>query len=233
MGVIGTNLYCASELLKAYLVATGSIRSRGGYVERPDEIQSILDVLAPLSLHLRGMTHYALGVDGEEMSKFLRRRHREGWPSARDGIISVASRLEKGGSGAALSKGDLSILDGVADALDRHCASLHMEMRGSHRSAPGALCAGGPPGPRRRRARFPGRARGDAPKGPTRRPGAPSRPPLATGHPCASTARAGEAACMQAAIAIASARTPRAAALKRPTAGYEGSARRQPFNTGV
>ena len=149
MGVIGTNLYCASELLKAYLVATGSIRSRGGYVERPDEIQSILDVLAPLSLHLRGMEYYALGVDGEEMSKFLRRRHREGWPSARDGIISVASRLEKGGSGAALSKGDLSILDGVADALDRHCASLHMEMRGSHRSAPGGpvrrRTAGAPP----------------------------------------------------------------------------------------
>ena len=149
MGVIGTDLYCATELLKAYLVATGSIRSRGGYVERPDEIQSILDVLAPLSLHLRGMTHYALGVDGEEMSKFLRRRHREGWPSARDGIISVASRLEKGGSGAALSKGDLSILDGVADALDRHCASLHMEMRGSHRSAPGGpvrrRTAGAPP----------------------------------------------------------------------------------------
>ena len=129
MGVIGTNLYCASELLKAYLVATGSIRSRGGYVERPDEIQSILDVLAPLSLHLRGMTHYALGVDGEEMSEFLRRRHREGWQGARDNILSVASRLERGGGKIALSGGDLSILDDVSDALDSECASLFRETR--------------------------------------------------------------------------------------------------------
>ena len=141
MGVIGTNLYCASKLLKAYSAATRAIRSRGGHVEVQDEVQSILDVLAPLSLHLRGMEYYALGVDGEEMSKFLRRRHREDWPGARDGILSVASRLEKGGCGAALSKGDLSILDDVSDALDRYCGSLHMEMRGRHHPAPVELDA--------------------------------------------------------------------------------------------
>lgn len=141
MGVIGTNLHRASKLLRAYSAATRAIRSRGGHVEVQDEAQCILDVLAPLSLHLRDMEYYALGINGEEMSKFLRRRHREDWPGARDGILSVASRLEKGGCGAALSKGDLSILDGVADALDRHCASLHMKMRRRHYPAPVELDA--------------------------------------------------------------------------------------------
>lgn len=149
MGVISTNLHRASKLLRAYSTATWAIRSRGGSVEMQDEARSLLAVLAPLSLHLRGMDYYALGINGKELSKFLSRRHREDWPSARDGILSVASRLEKGGRGAALSKGDLSILDGVSDALDRHCASLHMEMRGSHRSAPGGpvrrRTAGAPP----------------------------------------------------------------------------------------
>ena len=130
MGVIGTNLHCASRLLKAYLLATGAIRSRGGCVERPDEAQSLLDILSPLSLHLRGMAYYALGVHGEEMSGFLRRRHRENWPSARDGMLSVTSRLEKGAGGVALSAEDLSILDDVSDALDSECASLFREMRG-------------------------------------------------------------------------------------------------------
>lgn len=129
MGVIGTNLHRASKLLRAYSTATWAIRSRGGSVEQQDEVRSILDVLAPLSLHLRGMDYYALGINGEEMSKFLRRRHREDWPSARDGILSVASRLEKGDNGVALSKGDLSILDDVSDALDRQCASLFRETR--------------------------------------------------------------------------------------------------------
>lgn len=129
MGVIGTNLHCASRLLKAYLLATGAIRSRGGCAVRPDEAQSLLDVLAPLSLHLRGMTYYALGVHGEEMSGFLHRHHRENWPSARDSILSVTSRLEKGAGKVVLSAEDLSILDDVSDALDGECASLFMETR--------------------------------------------------------------------------------------------------------
>lgn len=130
LGVITTNLYCASKLLKAYLSATSAIKSRGGYVEGPDETRGLLDVLAPLSLHLRGMSYFALGVHCEEMFGFLRRRHREGWPGVRDSILSIASRLEGGGGGTALSAADLSILDDVSDALDNECASLYMEMRG-------------------------------------------------------------------------------------------------------
>lgn len=130
LGVITTNLYCATKLLKAYLLAMSAIKSRGGYVEGPDETQSLLDVLAPLSLHLRGVSYFALGVHCEEMSGFLRRRHREDWQGAIDGILSIASRLERGGGGAALSAADLSILDDVSDALDNECASLYTEMRG-------------------------------------------------------------------------------------------------------
>ena len=130
LGVITTNLYCASKLLKAYLSAMSAIKSRGGYVEGPDETRGLLDVLAPLSLHLRGMSYFALGVHCEEMSGFLRRRHREDWQGAIDGILSVASRLEKGGGGTDLSAADLSILGDVSDALDNECASLYMEMHG-------------------------------------------------------------------------------------------------------
>lgn len=129
MGVIGTNLYLASKLLGRYDLALESIRSRGGSVDRPDEVKSILAVLAPLSRHLRGMTYYALGVNAEEMSKFLRLRHREDWPSAKDGILSVASRLEKGGGKVALSGSDLPILNDVSDALDNECSSLFKETR--------------------------------------------------------------------------------------------------------
>ena len=128
MGVIGTNLYLASKLLGRYDLALESIRSRGGSVDRPDEVKSILAALAPLSRHLRGMT-YALGVNAEEMSKFLLLRHREDWPSAKGGILSVASRLEKGGGKVALSGGDLPILNDVSDALDGWCSSLFRAMR--------------------------------------------------------------------------------------------------------
>ena len=59
------------------------------------------------------------------MSEFLRLRHSEGWPGARDGILSVKARLEEGAGGRmALSGGDLSILGDVSDALGSVCASL-------------------------------------------------------------------------------------------------------------
>ena len=130
MGVIGTNLYLASKLLGRYDLALEAIRSRGGSADRPDEVKSLVAVLAPLSRHLRGMAYYALGVNAEEMSKFLRLRHREDWPSTRDGILSVASRLEKGGGKADLSGVDLPILSDVSDALDSECSSLFRAMRG-------------------------------------------------------------------------------------------------------
>ena len=70
-----------------------------------------------------------MGVNGEEMSKFLRIRHREGWPGIRDGILSVETRLEEGTGGRVdLSGGDVSILGDVSDALDNLCASLHGKM---------------------------------------------------------------------------------------------------------
>ena len=80
MGVIATNLHCASRLLERYNLAPESVGSRGGCVEREDEARSLLAVLAPFSRHLRGRSYYALGVHGEEMSEFLRLRHREDVP---------------------------------------------------------------------------------------------------------------------------------------------------------
>ena len=132
MGVIATNLHCASKLLGRYNLALESVVSRGGYVGREDEARSLLAVLAPFSRHLRGKTYYALGVHGEEMSEFLRLRHREGWPGMRDGILSVTSRLEKGagdGDRVVLSDEDMSVLGDVSDALDSECSSLFMETR--------------------------------------------------------------------------------------------------------
>ena len=74
MGAISTSLHCASQLLRPYLDAQRAVESRGGCVERPDEAKSLLAVLNPLSYHLRGRTYFALGVNGEEMSEFLRLR---------------------------------------------------------------------------------------------------------------------------------------------------------------
>ena len=78
--------------------AAPAIKSRGGWAARPDEARSILDALAPPSLHPRGV-HNAPGVDGGEMSGPLRRRHREGWPGAGNSVLSAAPRLEKGAAG--------------------------------------------------------------------------------------------------------------------------------------
>lgn len=130
MGAISTNLHCASQLLGPYLDAQRAVESRGGCVERPDEAKSLLAVLTPLCYHLRGRTYFALGVNGEEMSEFLRLRHREGWPAVRDGILSIEARLEDGAGGRVVLSGeDLSILGGISDALDSVCASLFSEMR--------------------------------------------------------------------------------------------------------
>ena len=130
MGVITTNLHCASKLLRPYIVALGDIRSRGGSTEQPDEVQSLLAVLVPMSLHLRGRSYFKLGINGEKMSEFLRLRHREDWPRVRDGILAVTARLEKnGGSKVDLSREDLSILGGVAGALDNECSFLFRKTR--------------------------------------------------------------------------------------------------------
>ena len=130
MGAISTSLHLASELLRPYMATLKDARSRGGFTERQDEVQSLLDVLVPMSLHLRDMSYFNLGIDGERMSEFLRRRHREDWPTARDDIISLASRLEKsGGPKVALSGKDMSILDGVAGSLDSVCSYLYRKTR--------------------------------------------------------------------------------------------------------
>ena len=130
MGVIGTNYCHASRLLQPYIKTLSDVRSRGGFTERQDEVQSLLDVLDPFRLHLQDMFYFNLGIDGEKMSEFLRHRHREDWPAARDGIISLASRLEKNsGPKVALSEEDMLILDGVAWSLGRVCSYLYNKMR--------------------------------------------------------------------------------------------------------
>ena len=130
MSVLSTKLHRATELLDSYLLALEAIESRGGSAARPDEAKSLLAVLAPLNRHLRGQTYFSLGVNGEEMSEFLRLRHREDWPGARDGILSVESRLREDANGRRdLSGEDMSILGDVSDALDNVCASLFSEMR--------------------------------------------------------------------------------------------------------
>ena len=133
MGAISTSLHLASELLRPYMATLKDARSRGGFTERQDEVQSLLDVLVPFSLHLRDMSCFNLGIDGERMSEFLRSRHREDWPATRDDIVSLASRLEKsGGPKVALSGKDMSILDDVAWSLDRVCSYLYRKMRRRH-----------------------------------------------------------------------------------------------------
>ena len=129
MGALGTNLSCATRVHRPYLSALRAIKSRDGLVERPDEAKSLLAVLTPLSCHLGGKTYFSLGVNGEEMSEFLRLRHREGWPGIRDGILSVKARLETGSGGRMeLSGEDVSILGDVSDALGSVCASLFRRM---------------------------------------------------------------------------------------------------------
>ena len=130
MGVISTNLHYASSLLQPYIVALRDTKSRGGTTERRGEVQSLLDVLVPMSLHLRDMPYFNLGIDGDRMSGFLRNRHREDWPAARDSVIALASRLEKSnGPRMALSGEDMSVLDGVAGALDSVCSYLYGKTR--------------------------------------------------------------------------------------------------------
>lgn len=63
--------------------------------------------------------------------QFLRRRHGAYWPAARDGIVALASRLEKScNSRVDLPWDDMSTLGGVALALDRECSCSHRKMRG-------------------------------------------------------------------------------------------------------
>ena len=151
LGAIGTNLHRATKLLRPYISALSTVKSRGGCVERPDEARSFLAVLNPLSRHLRGKTYFVLGINGEDMSEFLRLRHRERWPSIKDGILSVESKLEKGAGGRVdLSGEDLSILANVSEALDNECASMFKEMRGRRTFA----AWGAPPGSRSAGPRF-------------------------------------------------------------------------------
>ena len=129
LSMSATRLYRASELLTPYVLALESIRVRGGQREpEPGEAKSILDVLAPLDLHLRGMNYYNLGIDGERISEFLHSRHGEGWPRARDGLLAITARFKEGGR-VPLSDLDMTALNDVADALDYVCDRLFQETR--------------------------------------------------------------------------------------------------------
>lgn len=129
LGMISTRLYRASELLTPYVLALEEIRLRGGKREpEPSEVKSILGVLAPLDLHLRGMNYYNLGIDGERISGFLHARHGEGWPRAKDGLLAITARLKEGGS-VSLSDRDMAALNDVADALEYVCCCLFQETR--------------------------------------------------------------------------------------------------------
>ena len=131
MGVISTNYYRASKLLRPYAEALESIRSRGGRSASPGEVKSLLDVLVPLDRYFRDITHYTLGVNAWSMSEFLRLRYHEDWPAIRDGIVSVTAELENaGGGGADVRDEALHTLDYVEDALDNECESLYNQMRG-------------------------------------------------------------------------------------------------------
>ena len=124
VGRISGKLHRASSLLRPYIVALGDARSRGGTTESGGEVQSLLDVLVPMSLHLRDASYFDLHIDWEKISEFLRRR-REDWPAARDEVIALASRLEKSdGHRVDLSAEDMSVLGSVAGALDSECSRL-------------------------------------------------------------------------------------------------------------
>ena len=126
LSVIHTNLHCTLKLLRPYIAALGDTRSRGGFTERSDEVQSFLAVLVPMGLHLKGRSYFKLGFNGKEMTEFLRRRHREDWPRARDGILTVTSKLEKsGGRRVDFTREEMSILGDMAAALDDVTSSLY------------------------------------------------------------------------------------------------------------
>lgn len=129
--VINGQLHRTFRLLQSYSMALEDAKSRGGTTEQRDEVQSFLDVLVPMSLHLRGVSYFDHGIDWEKMFEMLRHRHREDWPAARDGIITLASRLEESdGPRVALSGEDMAILDGVEGVLDSECSYLHRKTRG-------------------------------------------------------------------------------------------------------
>ena len=129
MGVISTNYYRASKLLRPYTEALESIRSRGGRSASPGEVKSLLDVLVPLDRYFRDIFHYTLGINEWSMSEFLRRRYPGDWPAIRDGIVSVTAELENaGGGGADVRDGALNTLGYVEDALDNECESLYNQM---------------------------------------------------------------------------------------------------------
>ena len=129
--VVNGQFHLTSRLLQPYILTLLDARSRGGHTERQDEVQSLLDVLAPMSRHLRGVSYFDLGIDWEKMSEFLRHRHREDWPAARDSVIALASRLEKSNDPrVSLSEEDMSILNGMAGALDSECSYLYRKTRG-------------------------------------------------------------------------------------------------------
>lgn len=130
LSVITSRLHRISVLLEPYLLALGPIRTRGGRIGRPDEVKSLLGVLAPIDRYLRDVDFYDLSINVEKTVGFLRTKHREDWPRIKAGILSITERLRDGdGTRTVLSDKDLEILYGVASALNHECSSLFNEAR--------------------------------------------------------------------------------------------------------
>ena len=136
--LLSSRLHRTTMLLKPYVEAMWSIRSRGGRSASRDEVKSLLDALVPLDRHLRGIFHFIPCINESSWSEILRQRHSGDWQAVRDGIVSATAALEvASGNGNGSGSGrvdirdeDMPILGYVGEALEYECASIFAEMRG-------------------------------------------------------------------------------------------------------
>lgn len=93
-----------------------------------DKVQNLLRVLQPIRDGLNGKLSESMVIDDQGVVRILRDRHALKWQSYCTQINEITDRLE--GGKAELSHDDLVLLNGIADALDTHCATLFRRIRG-------------------------------------------------------------------------------------------------------
>lgn len=90
------------------------------------QLAKLLSVLRPVSELLEGRLSESRGFDEYNVVDTLRRRHAEDWHTFRTHVLRLTLRLES--KEATVKDADLTILNDVADAIDKECASLFRRM---------------------------------------------------------------------------------------------------------
>ena len=94
--------------------------------ETADIIGKLLNVIDPIVESIKGDLSESTVINERSVAEIIRNRHNREWPTYRERIQKLRSKLAS--NRFTLSQSDFQLLNDIADALDAECANLFRRM---------------------------------------------------------------------------------------------------------